>query len=117
MAHIPKQKAALSKDVKDVDAAAAYDSKEWVYDSKGYFLIRINKDTKKIEIGYCKQNNVILQKFSGNNAKELCQAVVKANLISRLDHAAYLGRETLKAETALKLNKPYVQDSDLELNR
>jgi len=115
MAHIPKQKAALSKDMKAIDAAETYNAEEWVYDSRGYFLIRVNQDTKKIEVGYCRQNNVILQKFSGNNAKELCQAVIKANLISRLDHAAYLGRETLKAETALKLGKTYVQDSDLEL--
>ena len=115
MAHIPKQKAAFSKDMKAIDAAAKYDSQEWVYDSKGYFLIRINQSTKKIEVGYCKQNNVILQKFSGNTSKELCQAVIKANLISRLDHAAYLGRETHKAEIALKLEKPCVQDSDLEL--
>ncbi|MFP4558915.1 MAG: DUF4346 domain-containing protein, partial [Archaeoglobaceae archaeon] len=31
----------------------------------------------------------------------------------RLDHAAYLGRELKKAEIALKLNKNYVQDSEL----
>jgi len=43
--------------------------------------------------------------------------VLKAGLISRDDHAAYLGRETLKAETALKLGIPYVQDSDLELKK
>ena len=115
MAHIPKPKVALSKDIKDVDATATYDSKEWIYDSKGYFLIRINQSTNKIEVGYCKQNNVILQKFSGNTSKELCQAIIKAGLISRLDHAAYLGRETHKAEIALKLEKPYVQDTDLEL--
>ena len=115
MAHIPKPKVALSEDMKVIDAAADYDSNEWVYDRKGYFLIRVNQDTKKIEVGYCRQNNVILQKFSGNTSKELCQAVIKANLISRLDHAAYLGRETNKAETALKLGKTYVQDSDLTL--
>jgi len=115
MAQIPKPKVQLSNDVKDIDATAAYDPKEWVYDPKGYFLIRVNPDTKQIEVGYCKQNNVILKKFIGNTSKELCQAVLKANLVSRLDHAAYLGRETLKAEIALKLGKPYVQDSDVEL--
>jgi len=115
MADISKPKVELSKDVKDVDATAEYDETEFNYDKEGYFLIRINPETKKIEVGHCRQNNVILEKFSGNNARELCQAIIKAGLISRLDHAAYLGRETLKAEMALKLNKPYVQDSDLEL--
>ncbi|MBS3133591.1 DUF4346 domain-containing protein [Candidatus Woesearchaeota archaeon] len=114
MAKSPKPEPTLSKNLKDVDAAANYDSEEWFYDEKGYFLIRISQETRKIEVGHCRQNNVILEKFSGNNSKEVCQAVINAGLISRLDHAAYLGRETTKAETALRLNIPYVQDSDLE---
>jgi len=115
MAEIPKPKVTLSGDVHEVDAKANYDDKEWVMDVKGYLLIRINPETKNIEVGHCRQNNVILQKFTGKNAKELCQAVLKAGVISRLDHAAYLGRETLKAEAALKLGIEYVQDDDLKV--
>ena len=115
MALIPKPKVTLSENVKETDASALYDDKEWFYDTKGYFLIRTLPDEKLIEVGHCRQNNEILRKFSGKNAKELCQAVLKAGIVSRQDHAAYLGRETLKAETALRLGIPYVQDGDLEL--
>jgi dihydropteroate synthase len=34
-------------------------------------------------------------------------------LVTRLDHAAYLGNELAKAEIALKTGKSYVQDNSL----
>lgn len=49
----------------------------------------------------------------GDDAKSISDTVVENKLISRLDHAAYLGRELKKAEIALKLGKNYVQDSEL----
>lgn len=49
----------------------------------------------------------------GDDAKSISDTIVKNNLISRVDHAAYLGRELEKAELALKLGKSYVQDRDL----
>ena len=33
------------------------ETKEWKYDPKGYFLIKIDKEKKLIEVGYCKGNN------------------------------------------------------------
>ncbi len=51
----------------------------------------------------------------GKNAKEIVDTILRENLVSRLDHAAYLGRELKKAEIALKLGKNYVQDRELEL--
>jgi tetrahydromethanopterin S-methyltransferase subunit A len=36
---------------------------------------------------------------------------IERNLISRLDHAAYLGRELARAEYALSSGEPYVQDA------
>ncbi len=109
-------KAKIRKDAEMVDATASYNPKDFKMDPKGYFLIRINEDTGKIEAGYCKQNNAILKVFSGNTSKELMQTILKAGIVSRLDHAAYLGRETMKAEMAKGLGIQYVQDSDLNTN-
>lgn len=114
MAEIPKPKATFGNNVEVIDAAAKYDEEEFVYDTKGYFLIRIIPQDMKIEVGYCRQNNIVLKLFRGNNSRELCQAVLKAGIVSRLDHAAYLGRECEKAEAALKFDVPYVQDTDIE---
>ena len=114
MAKIPKPKATLGKNLEVTDASLTYDETEFSYDHEGYFLIRTVPERKRIEVGHCKQNNVILRLFKGNNARELCQAVLKAGIVSRLDHAAYLGRECEKAEAALKFGVQYVQDTDIQ---
>ncbi|MGE5675155.1 MAG: DUF4346 domain-containing protein [Mycobacterium leprae] len=46
----------------------------------------------------------------GTSAEALINAVLERGLVSRLDHAAYLGRELGKAETALRQNQPYTQE-------
>lgn len=111
-----KTKPTISKGTETIDATASYDASEFHMDPKGYFLIRINTKTRKLEAGYCRQNNVILKVFSGNTAKELMQAIIKSGVVSNLQHAEYLGRETMKAETAKKLGMEYVQDSELNTN-
>jgi dihydropteroate synthase len=51
--------------------------------------------------------------FSGRTAKELCIKMfeqAQPSLVTRLDHAAYLGREFVRAELALVKGFEYVQD-------
>lgn len=52
--------------------------------------------------------------YQGRTAKELCIKLFEdkenACPIRSLDHAAYLGREFVRAETALINGTPYVQD-------
>jgi dihydropteroate synthase len=51
--------------------------------------------------------------YRGRSAKELGIALTEGEAppaLSRLDHALYLGRELQKAEQALELGLPYVQD-------
>ena len=51
--------------------------------------------------------------FSGRTAKELCIEIFEQNqpsLVTRLDHAAYLGREFVRAEIAMVMGQEYVQD-------
>jgi len=76
---------------------AKYDSlKEWKYDPKGYFLIRINLKTREIEAGYCRRNNEVELVVKGKHPEELYATIVmesKLNLVSLKEHAAYLGME------------------------
>ena len=49
----------------------------------------------------------------GKTAKEVGIQITEGNgpyLISKLDHALYLGRELQKAEQCLLEGKPYIQD-------
>ncbi len=51
--------------------------------------------------------------FSGRTAKELCVQIFEQTQpcpVTRLDHAAYLGREFVRAEIALVSGQEYVQD-------
>ena len=51
--------------------------------------------------------------FSGRTAKELCVKIFEDTRpcpITMLDHAAYLGREFVRAENALLSGREYVQD-------
>ncbi|MCS6782509.1 MAG: DUF4346 domain-containing protein [Gloeomargarita sp. SKYBB_i_bin120] len=52
--------------------------------------------------------------FRGRTAKELCVQIFEEcsgfQPVSQLSHAAYLGRELMRAEIALVRGEPYVQD-------
>jgi tetrahydromethanopterin S-methyltransferase subunit A len=45
------------------------------------------------------------------SAAEVYMTGIEHTLLSRLDHAAYLGRELARAEHALLSGEPYVQDA------
>ncbi|HEY9749465.1 MAG TPA: DUF4346 domain-containing protein [Allocoleopsis sp.] len=51
--------------------------------------------------------------YSGRSAKELCIQLFESqepSLVTKLDHAAYLGRELVRAEIAMLSGQEYVQD-------
>jgi dihydropteroate synthase len=51
--------------------------------------------------------------FRAKTAKELCIEIFEQSetgLVTKLDHAAYLGRELIRAEIALAQGQEYIQD-------
>jgi len=83
-----------------------------IMDPKGYFKIYIDEKKKCIMITHF--NNSVNFKdatitLAGDNAESLYKTIIKSGLVSRLDHAAYLGKELVKAELALKLGMAYSQ--------
>lgn len=92
------------------------DIKEFNMDSKGYFLIRINKEKGQIEVAFCRERNKIALTIVGKKPLDIYQTIIKEELISRMDHAAYLGRELQKAKIALDNDLNYVQDDELILD-
>ena len=106
-----------------------------VLDSSGYFIVKIDQINKKIVVEHYLNNidkkgialDPITNKpiqcdnknkrqynkiFVGNTAKEIGIYITEKNnnLISKLDHALYLGRELQKAEECLLKNHKYIQD-------
>ncbi len=49
----------------------------------------------------------------GTNSRDILNNIIDRKLISRLDHAGYLGRELEKAEIALALGRGFVQDEPI----
>jgi len=104
-------------------------------DPLGYFIIKIDFVTKKIIAEHylnkidkegtaidpitnkpiecdSKEERKYNKIFSGNTAKEIGILITERNdnLISKFDHALYIGRELQKAEECLKGNYKYIQD-------
>jgi ferredoxin len=91
------------------------DAKEFVIDPAGYFLIKVNKDKKQIEIAFCPEPNKIKVKITGYKPIDIYTTVMREKLITRVDHAAYLGRELQKAYICLQKGIDYVQDDELKI--
>jgi len=103
------------KQVNEVDEEikASHDPiKEWYPDPKGYFLIRISK--KRIEVGYCNYKHQVKKVIHGKTAVDIYNTIIRKKLISKLEHAAYLGKELYKAELALLHGLEYRQEFPLK---
>ena len=111
----------INKKIKKRLIAKYHKIKDWKMDPKGYFLIRVDKKKKIIQIGYCKftrlGNSPINDMFAvikGKTAIEIVNTLIREKFISTLQHAADMGIELHKAELSLKYGFKYIQDKDLE---
>ena len=124
----------LARNLKYIDDK--YSQRFISLDPKGYFLIKVNHQYKEITIEHFSDEidldgraidpeTGILLKCSnsrkrnptniikGKTAKEIGIKIAEGDdtlLLSKLDHALYLGRELQKAEYCLIHEEPYVQD-------
>ncbi|MBI4217922.1 MAG: DUF4346 domain-containing protein [Elusimicrobia bacterium] len=93
---------------------AHYDSrKEWAMDPKGFFTIKPFYEEQLIRMRYYGEDHALKFLIEGKSAEEIYNTVVRENLVSTFQHAAYVGCELMKAEIAMKKNLPYVQDDPL----
>ena len=97
---------------------------EWEMDPEEYVLIKIETPFLIVKVmniqeahrkgKFVKEQEKITE-YKGNNPEDLYYTIIKDGHISNLQHAAYLGSELRRAYIAMKLNKKYVQDSELEI--
>ncbi|MCE8422922.1 MAG: dihydropteroate synthase-like protein [Candidatus Methanoperedens sp.] len=80
-------------------------AEKWHLDPAGCFKIEISEGGKII----AKHKNASI---SGKTAREVVDTILEHGLVTRPDHAAYLGRELMKAELALKFKRSYSQDDE-----
>lgn len=94
-----------------VKSIEGYVPKRMVSDSSGYFVIYVDQQRKRLSLEHYQTNGVINAIIEGQTAAELYIPAIDKGLVSRLDHAAYLGKELARAEQSFLLNLPYVQDA------
>lgn len=86
----------------------------WVYDPVGYFLVFVDRAHGQLRVEHYDQEHRLQRIFWGHGADELSHTIVRLGLVTLLPHAAYLGRELGRAETALRLDAHYEQDRPVQ---
>lgn len=90
------------------------DRAAWRYDPSGFFLIFVDREAGGLQVEHYSQRRELLRIVAGRDAQAICHTLMRLGLIGELQHAAYLGRELAKAETALRLGLRYEQDAPLK---
>ena len=114
----------INKKIKKRLIAKYHKIKDWKMDPKAYFLIRIDKKKKIIQVGYCKFTrlgnspiNDMVAVIKGKTAIEIVNTLIREKFISTLQHAADMGIELHKAEMSLKYGFKYVQDKEIKIKK
>ncbi len=110
--------------MKEVEKIEAEEKKQVEFDDKGFFVIFLNEDEIVAEHYQNVQKEGRLEVETGNidyvitgkKAKAICDTIIRKDLVSKLDHMAYVSRELQKAEIALKNDLEYKQPEPLSIN-
>jgi len=81
-----------------------------VLDPRGYFVIFLKDNLINVS-HFTNDNKPSSYCFKNNSAEKLYKKILKKNLVSRTDHAAYLGKELARAEHCLKSGVDFRQDA------
>jgi dihydropteroate synthase-like protein len=86
-----------------------------ILDKEGTFRIAVDRTEENIVALHFTtlQTDKPINIIKGKTAEGVYAKILEVGLITRLDHAAYLGNELAKAEIALRTGKDYIQDSSL----
>lgn len=82
-----------------------------VLDPSGYFVIFADPRETRIVLEHYSNQGVLDKVIEGRDIGAIYGVAVEQGLVSRLDHACYLGQELARAEAALEGGADYVQDA------
>lgn len=89
----------------------AQEPQKLILDPSGFFIIYPKKDEGRIYLEHYLKNGTLNETIYGEDPVLIASTAVEHGLVSRLDHAAYLGRELEKAFLSICYGFQYVQDS------
>lgn len=114
---IYKEKKLQDEPAEDDNDAIVYrcnEPLEFMNDPKGWFKVYVDRNNKEIVVHHKPKYNSLKSDIviRGKSVEGIYRKITNLGLVSKLDHAAYIGSEVQKAYHALKLNRTYIQDSD-----
>jgi len=109
-ANNPGPFAGAPEDILPIPIEAAAAPTKLTLDPAGYFVVYPDRRANQLMLEHYTNQGVLDRMFAAQSPAALYVTVINEGLISRLDHAAYLGRELARAEQALKGGEKYVQD-------
>ena len=82
-----------------------------VSDPAGFFVVYADRSRGLLSLEHYRNDGVLDAIIEGRTAAELYTPAIDRGLLSRLDHAAYLGQELSRADESLKTGGTYIQDA------
>lgn len=89
----------------------------WTQDPKTYITIMPYPKKGKIMARVYSTKDEKLYLIDGDTPRQVYYKIIKMGLITRLEHAAYLGKELYKAYIALQYHLHFNQDDPLDLDK
>lgn len=89
----------------------ASEPSQLVLDKAGYFVVYPDARTQRLIVEHFTNQGVLNCVLEGTSTGALYSEAIERALVTRLDHAAYLGRELARAEHSLVSGTRFVQDA------
>ncbi len=93
--------------VAEIEAA---EPQRLISDPAGFFVLYPDSPRRRLVIEHYTNDGLLGCVIEGPTPAAVAATLIERKLITRLDHAAYLGRELARAERSLSTGEPYVQD-------
>ena len=81
-----------------------------ISDPAGFFVVYPDSPRRRLVIEHYSNDGVLGCVIEGSTPAAVAATIIDRNLVTRLDHAAYLGRELARAERSLITGERYIQD-------
>lgn len=77
-------------------------------DKAGYFVI--NTEDRGLVVEHYSYKEELLRVIEGDSARDIYLTIIENGWVTKLDHAAYLGKELARAELSLQMEFDFTQD-------
>jgi tetrahydromethanopterin S-methyltransferase subunit A len=93
-----------------IETVAAKEPRRLIPDPAGFFVVYPESPRRHLTVEHYTKDGVLDSVIEGRTPSAVYGEIIQRKLVSRLDHAAYLGRELARAERSMGSGETYVQD-------